>query len=174
MPIVKVSGKLEVIGPRSFWGATSGEESGSELYSYLRIDALDGKAHLLDRVLARRQVAAFLKPGVAGDFYIMEIGAKQVARVLFAFSNGKSQATDTGIGDRLTKFMKRLELLRLALVLSLTIMGIALIVFLIGWPILGLAIYNLFSYLKLRAARLQIPSSAELVTTLKKAGLPAG
>lgn len=175
MPIAKVYGRLEVIGPRKTWGVTKSEESGSEMYSYLRIDAPDGKVIMLEHVLARRQIAAFMRPGAQGHFYFVETRSKgEVSRALFGFRDDKNFVTDPEVGDYLIDSVKRLERKRLILAGYQIFLGIVLLIFIIGLPLLGLGLYNLNILFKLRSQRLQVPGTADLKINLKEAGLLAG
>lgn len=174
VPIEKVHGRLEVIGPHKTWGVAKREESGSEMYSYLRIDAPDGKVTMLEHVLARRQIAAFMRPGAQGDFYLFETrGKEEVSRALFAFKDDKKFVADAEVGDYLIKSMKRLERKRLILAGYQIFLGISLLIFVIGLPLLGLGLYNLNILFKLRSQRLQVPSTADIQIHLKEAGLQA-
>ena len=76
------SGEIEVIGP------SKDMAEGSE-YTYLRIKLADGTQQVVRRVGVGHLVESYMRPGLVGDFYTLELG--KVGRILFAVKTADGQ-----------------------------------------------------------------------------------
>lgn len=169
MAIRKITGTLEALGPSRAWGPSTSTEAGSSIYGYVRIDGEDGNGYVLENVVARRQVGAYLDPGQTADFYFVEVRQKALVHLLVAISSSSRKASDTEIADLMRAGIKTGSNFKFAIGLCNVIIGAGLSFFLIGIPFLLFGLYQIYQGFRIRSV--QVATSTDVKKELAAMGV---
>jgi hypothetical protein len=169
MGVRKIAGTLAALGPSRAWGPSKGSEAGSSMYGYVRIDGEDGSGYVLENVVARRQVDAYIRLGLVADYYLVDVRQKALVHLLVAISSSSCKASDIEVADLMRGGMKTGSNFKLFIGLCNVIIGAILLVFIIGIPFLLYG--SLLIYQGIRLRSIQVATTADVKQELAAMGV---
>lgn len=161
MAVRKIAGTLAGLGPSRAWGPSKSSEAGSSMYGYVRIDGEDGNGYVLENVVARHQVDAYLRLGLTADFYLIEVRQKSLVHLLVAISSSSRKASDSEVADLMRAGLKKGSKFKFGIGLCNVILGAPLSVFFVGIPFLLYGLLMIYQGFKLRSVQIDTTASVK-------------